>query len=508
MAKLNVGVVACGDSQFIHEVRGSRENPRRIPEGMGGASSIVWVAIALSALFFLAAFPFDQEPIYQETYFLCAVFCLIALISIVLLKDRGCGYCNPITVIAVIYIFLYGICPMYDIKMGEYIWFGYDFFPNGPKATLVAILSYLCICLGYAAIAPMFKPRKVREPKEVESKVIVAVIGVIYSLSFLANAYYMVAASGNSLLYALSLGFLGEGSGTKSDVSLGFIGMFSYSLPAVTLAYVEFGKTKWLKVIAVYLMLALQVSRGFRFIIIQIAVMFLAYYWLRNRKLPSVRVIFGSCAVLMPLLLFMTMFRNSVRAGAGADLSQVSLDSLGDSFDDMFWDNLRIYKNFYGMVGVIPDQVPFVYFSQMVVAPLIMVIPRIIWPGKPEHFGLAMDAILGANFAGTGQAYPNIGEYWYSIGYFGVVLFSLLYGFWMRRTVYRYSESSGKISKMMLAVLIAVNLQLVIRGYTPSNLWLVVFSILPLVLMRPLYRLLNVRPLDGMGKDRKGGSRL
>lgn len=500
MDELTSGDVVCGDSHFTHKDLKYRKGRNRISYEVGKASSIAWIAIALSALYFLAGFPFEQDAIYQETYLLCAAFCLIALISIVLLKDRVCGYCNPITVITVVYIFIYGICPMHDIKMGEYTWFGYNFFSNGPKALLVTLLSYLCICVGYAVIAPTFKPRKVREPREFESKIIVAIIGVIFAFSFLANAYYMVSTSGNSLLYALSLGFLGDGGGTKSDAALGFIGMFSYSLPAVTLAYVEFGKTKWLKVVAVYLMIALQVSRGFRFIIIQIALMFLTYYWLRNQKLPSAKVIFSSCFVLMALLLFMTMFRSDVRAGAGADLSLISLNSLGDSFDDMFWDNLRIYKNFYGMVGAIPDRVPFAYFLQMGVAPLVMVVPRIVWPGKPEQFGVGVDVILGANFIGTGQAYPNIGEYWYSLGYFGVVLFSLLYGFWMRRIVYRYSESSGNISKMFLAVLISVNLQLIIRGYTPSNLWLVVFSILPLVLMKLIYRLLNVRFSDAISK--------
>ena len=122
-----------------------------------------------------------------------------------------------------------------------------------------------------------------------------------------------------------------------------------------------------------------------------------------------------------------------------------------------------------------------------------MFIPRAIWTDKPVHLGLGLDELLGPNFRGTGQAYPNLGEYWYAFGAPAVVIFMCIYGWWMKRCVTLLGKSPEPVDHMAYAVLISVNLQLIIRGYTPSNFWLVIFSVVPLLILKPLCCFLSIK---------------
>ena len=453
------------------------------------------VLFCVSAIVLIILIPFDQAAIYLNTYIACSVLVLACIICPAIFRDSCYSYCNPLTVISCIYGMLFGVCPIYDILTTNYLWYGYNLFENGLFATLVATIGYLIFVAVYACSAKEVSVSRLFDEGLRESSYTMPIIVAVYVLSFAANAYYMTANGGVDLLFTLSLGFLGNGGGEKSEAALGFISMFSYCLPAATLMIIEYGNSRILKAIAVYFMIALQVSRGFRFIIFEIAIMFLCYYYLKNRKMPNPCLLGSALFLLLGMVLFMTMFRNDIRGGATADLSCVDFSSLQKSFDEMFWDNLRIYKNFYGMVAAIPAKVPFAYLQQMVIATVVMVVPRAIWPGKPEHFGVGLDKIIGANFFDTGQAYPNLGEYWYSFGLVAVIFFMAIYGWWMKRSMIRFGKAGDNISKMALAVLISVNLQLIIRGYTPSNFWFVVFSIAPLYLIGPLCRLFDMRAL-------------
>ena len=107
----------------------------------------------------------------------------------------------------------------------------------------------------------------------------------------------------------------------------------------------------------------------------------------------------------------MTTFRVAIRSGVGIDTSIINGDMIKDSFDSAFWDNLRIYKNVYGMVPVIPSQYDYVWGRQIVIGTIVMMIPRALWPGKISSYGgEGLTTLIGPNIA-SGQAYPALGEY-------------------------------------------------------------------------------------------------
>lgn len=49
----------------------------------------------------------------------------------------------------------------------------------------------------------------------------------------------------------------------------------------------------------------------------------------------------------------------------------------------LFESNFQIYKPFYGVTNTYPNKDPYTIYTAMITDPLIMWIPRIIWPSKP-----------------------------------------------------------------------------------------------------------------------------
>ena len=272
------------------------------------------------------------------------------------------------------------------------------------------------------------------------------------------------------------------GSNTVNTVAdIGAISMLSYALPSFTLLYMEYGKNKFLKILAFVLMFELQVARGFRFFILQIIVMFGAYYYIKTNKKPKIRqVLLLIVGAFVPLII-MTLFRTSIRSGNGMDLSIISWETISDALNAAFWENLRIYKNYYALIKVVPSATPYLHGKQMIIYTIIMLIPRAIWSGKPGNPGqIAQRIALGNVAISSGTAYPGLGEYYYEFGLMGIVFWMGIFGLWLKKieNKFRYSTSS-RIDQMIYCTILGIILQLLIRGYTPSNFWMLVFALIP-----------------------------
>ena len=456
------------------------------------------LAICIAALLLIVAFyPYSVGDVYQQTYVACGMAILIemVLLSFYVIK-KGFDIFESLYFISVLYGFLYFITPMYDICVGETLWFGYDLFESGVKATGIAAIGYIAFFAFYA-FKFVYKPKQEVQKKEEKApiliseskrKLIVAVVIAIYALSFAANVFYLVRSGGVSFLYIITLGLLGDGYLNASSAPLGFVSMFSYCLPAATLLYWEYGKSKTFKWVLFVPVVILQVARGFRFFVIQIAITFFAYVFIRKNQRPKLRhIVVAALAVSVPVLV-MTLFRDTMRSGEGMAFNTINFESIRQGFEEAFWDNLRIYKNFYGLVAAVPEKYGFVYGRQMIIGTLVMVIPRIIWPGKiSTEAGEELDVLIGGNLKDVGQALPNIGEYYYAIGIFGVILFMAIYGWWMKKIREKLEKTQNDcIQIIMYSILLGINLQLLIRGYTPSNFWYIVFSILPILIVKIL----------------------
>ena len=439
---------------------------------------LFYILLVLIIAFFLFL-PTNQSDMYFYNYVVDGILGIacITVYGYYAIK-KGYELFSPITILTLIYVVLFFFTPIYDIVLHEYCWFGVDLFAYGIKGSVIAFIGYVAFLMAYNI---RINPNTMRLLSEKNENAVPFIL-MMYGVCFLANVYYLVGVSGNSLAYIFSLGLLGGGNSIETtEANLGFISMLSFSLPSCTLLYVEYGKNKPLKIVLFALMFILQVERGFRFYIIQIALMYIAYYFFRYDKKPKVRNLLVLGLLIMVPIVLMTMFRNTIRSGLGMDLSVLSVDSILKALDAAIWDNFRIYKTYYGIIKAVPRMTGYMFGQQMLVYTIIMFVPRIIWPAKPSPPGGDAIALGISNYSVlAGTAYPNIGEYYYEFGVIGVVFFMALFGWWMKKIYVKYKEyKRSNIELMVYCTLLGAILQLTIRGYTPSNFWMIVFALLP-----------------------------
>ena len=459
-------------------------------------------------------FPLGQESILMTNYVVDAFAGLIVLgLCLYYSLRSGFDIFDPIYLVTTIYGFLYFFTPMYDIVTGHHTWFGYNLFPYGVKATWIALGGYISFFFFYTTRARIIYEKKIRfvryeknrgfiELKRRKEDIRILFILAMYAVCFAANLIYLLHSGYTSLLYIMTLGLFGSGDNIEENLSsIGYLAMFSYCLPTIVLLYWKYSKDIWKTVMLFVPMLIMQITRGFRFFIVQIAITFAAYIYISKGKRPKLSSCIGMLFLLMIPVLIMTMFRNDIRAGHGLDIGLISFSALNKALEDAVWDNFRIYNNFYGLVNKVPSQYGYVYGRQIVLGTLIMMIPRFLWPSKiSSAAGVDLDQMIGRNMYGTGQALPGLGEFYYACGTFGVLFFMAIYAVFLRYVWRRLiMNTRGELDIVVFSVLLGANLQILIRGYTPSNFWYVVFSIAPVYAVK----LLNSYLYDSQQADER-----
>ena len=197
-------------------------------------------------------------------------------------------------------------------------------------------------------------------------------------------------------------------------------------------------------------------------------------------------------------IIVMTLFRDDIRSGAGINLFAVSLKEIVTALDEAILGNFEIYKNYYALIKAVPNMTNFMYGKQMIIYTIIMFVPRALWPGNPlppGGEGIALGVTPYAVMAGT--AYPCLGEYYYEFGGVGIVICMVLLAFWMKKYTLRYYKYGHSLEDLMIyCTLLGCTLQLLIRGYTPSNFWMVVFCVLPYWIIKRMFTI----PLNKKGE--------
>lgn len=454
-------------------------------------SLFITVILFFSVVFLtIFLFPKDYDNVIKSNFLIDST----SLIIIVLLLGKynskhDFNLFDPIWVISFMYIMMYFVTPIYDLIIEKHTWYGYSVIQYGVKSSLIALAGYLSLYFVYSNRIIIrrrngyFINYNYTNDFFRERNVSVAIIVVMYIVCFAANAFYMIMYYGMSFKALLSFGMLKGADVEATSAEIGFISMLSYSLPTVVLLYFEYGKNKLFRILFFIPMFVMQVTRGFRFLVIQIIITFISYYYIRNNKKPKYSSLLIVLAVLMVFVLGMTLFRETVRWGGSIDFSIINSEKLRTAFDNAIWDNFRIYNNYYGIVGAVPSRYDYVFGREIILGTIVMVIPRILWPGKISSSANAgLRNIIGANIA-SGQASPNISEYYYACGAIGVVICMGIYASIMKKARLKMS-SKDPLDIMAFSVLLGSNIQLIIRSYTPSNFWYVIFALLPIWIIK------------------------
>jgi len=444
--------------------------------------------VFIISIFLFYFIPFNEDNIYLLNYVFDSLYLILILLLLLFHKSKyGFDMFEPIYFVSLIYSLLYFVAPIYDILIGSYSWFGYLLFEYGLKSSFIAFIGYLAFFIVYEINLNKYK-LKINSEYEYNTKNIVVISLFLYFICLFTNIFYMVKSGYASVLYVCSLGFFGgiENIEFKEKIlNIGFLSMLSYSLPTTVLLYWEYGKKNILKFLLFIPVINLQITRGFRFFIIQILLTFFAYYYVRTNKRPNLKKLIQIFLIIFIIITFMTLFRDTVRSGKGADLQILNVNTIVESVDATFWENLRIYKNYYGIVGAVPEVYDYCYGKLTIIRTILIAIPRILWNNKGvESNERGLDVLIGADI-GRGQAYPNLGEYYYDFGLMGVVFYMGIIGFLMRKIKQNcMANKDGPLNNIIFVSVLFAMLQIIIRGYTPTNFWYIIFLLIPVWIVK------------------------
>ncbi|NSE04727.1 oligosaccharide repeat unit polymerase [Blautia wexlerae] len=451
------------------------------------------ILVYMSIFFFLLIISLVIDTTYdaKKLFNVCiAAYMIIGICLIIHIGTSGGDFFEPITIISILYMMLFVFEPMIDICENNLKWFGGNYTSFGIKGTWIAVAGYLSFFIGYRTKRFSFVPSSYnelrynvkKETKEVEDNAYYAKVAIVFWIACYFLSVLFLLLSGKSLVFILTGGLTGNGDLLESRKMLGALSMFSYCLVGAWMLYFVYGKNKNLKVITFILTVFIYYIRGYRFIIIIFALAPIVFMYLYKQKRPRLVTIIGAIIVMIIFVGFVAAARNSVRYGGGISSDMVNWDAALEQVKD----NFRIYKTYYALVGYVPQKTNYLHGQQIFLYTALMFVPRIIWKSKPETSAglyLIRDAISESAFL-SGTAYPIIGEFYIEFGSVGVVIFMFLYGYLNKSWMNKYGLSYSKFDQIMYSILLLSNFQIVIRGYTPSNFYMVIFFVLPLLFIK------------------------
>ncbi|MDR7079578.1 oligosaccharide repeat unit polymerase [Neobacillus niacini] len=430
-------------------------------------------------------YPKSSDVILNQNYIVntLAYFFMTGLFLIIFFKNR-LDIFDPIFLFSIIYITMFSIVPNYDIAIGEILWFGVYLFEYGIRGTSFATLGYLVFCFTYTVHINRKPKKKIIfiERTEIYNKSLIAFLSLtLWIICLILSVVYLVLSGGMNLAYIFTLGVAGSVS-PSILTPIGVISLFSYSLIPLSLVYNKYGKSKIVKIFLFVVTLLIQMIRGFRFIAIILILAYGVFYYLSVGRRPSGKSILSILIILAFLTGIMGFYRGDVRAGNEIDWDTFSTEDVNESIIG----NFRIYKTYYGIIKAVPNLTSYTYGEQMFVYTLVLFIPRAIWPEKPSPPGTQAIELGISDYAlKAGQAYPFIGEYYKEFGLLGILFFMGIFGYFMRyiKTKYLYNKSDP-FGLMVYSILLPTTFQIMIRGYTPSNFYLVIFLVLPVLIIK------------------------
>jgi len=401
---------------------------------------------------------------------------------------------DPMLVFSLLYLGIFGVQPAVDIQTGTTLFYGEDLSEYAEPAQMIATLGYIFAWFGWAS-GMGWRPDPGQSRLRADSTDSHFQEGVpaarrnallLWAVAFGASILNSMMM-GRSPIYIITLGGAGVANQTLAETQSGFVGFMGIAtIPCAVL----YARSHGHRVINLFMQMATFLSlaiSGFRYIIVIFVVAHIVAWSIQRQKSPRVVMVAVTGFLVALFSGAMEFYRTGMRQGLQVDWSGFGWGTVMDAVTG----NLAIYKSFYAVVSSVPDLIPFGLGRQMVFQSATMFIPRAIWPDKP--IAVVNDPIKAVSpYAGTaGAAYPNIGEFYFEFGLIGVILAMLVFGFLMARSrrAWRYSGSIYEI--VLYACWTGSVFQLTIRGYTPTNIYLVLMLLGPTLLLRKFSRLRN-----------------
>lgn len=444
---------------------------------------LVYLFIYLGiGLFIIYKFPFNSSNENQLNYSMIAFsYFVVSGLLISTFAIRTVSIFEPLLITTIIYLMLFSITPLINIINNDNLWFGVDVMEGCIKATSIYIISYVFLWIGYNCNIKLKRNinKKIKKIYEYEDKKrILNIAIIIWGACFLLSICYFLL-SGMNLTYIFTLGGAGEISNNGGS-AIEFISMFSYSLIPTFMYIYIYGKNKLFKSVLFLLSLLVYLLRGFRFIIVILVIAPIVYKYIKSNTKPKANKIVLLGIVMILGIGVIGFIRDAIRFDGNISWSNLSIDFIVNAIKE----NFDIYKTFYGGVVAIPTLHNYTMGSQILYT-FTMFIPKIIWSNKPMPQVQELIA-LSINEVGSksGTAWPNLGEFYTEFGVLGCIILMFIFGVLLSKSKKLTYDLNNDHKLIAYSIILPSILQLVIRGYTPSNFYLMVFLIMPIIFIK------------------------
>ena len=453
-----------------------------------------FLSVIISILCIFMGFPEGSE--YTHEYILLGCLMIAYLIINFLFFIRFSLYIfEPITLVFVLYLFVFFIDPMINICTSETVCMGHDVMGGCESATLIFFFSYICFLFGYYGTFRKnmgintvdiyeIEGENIEEDNWAHSNIEIAAL-VIWIISFAFGCIELVS-KGMSLSYFLTLGLQGEIENLYADSAFGFLGNFRFSMITAWVYLFVCNRKSLSTKICGLLTLEYFILRGFRHSLFVVIFAPIVYSFIKDKRTPKFRSLVIMLTVVVLVMGGMQFVRGSLREGTSVDWSTFDTSI----FVDAIQGNCDVYKTFYGMVEVVPSELSYQLGKASIVSVITMIVPRRIWPSKPiSPIITNLYMFCGNQAAKSGYAMPNISEYYLDFGSVGCCVCLFIFGKILQKLKENYElRPYDKHGLILYAIFFPALLQVVLRGYSPSYVYLLFFYAFPVIVMKSVVR--------------------
>lgn len=431
-------------------------------------------------------------------------------VLIMVKNDRSGIYLfEPFTVVTLIMVLVYFVAPVFQFASGSTSRYGVDVSGYCPAATALVMLGYFAFFVAYEF--PMNSHGAGQRSRgsayfglEVfDVRRCVMWAWAIWLAAYALNLIYYVS-KGFDITYVVFGGLTSaEDNSELMDSSVGFLSYMKFILLGSWMMIYAYGENKFAKAITYVLLVLCMFLGGGRMTLLIALFAPIVLYYARTHRSPRFSQVLLVLAGLVALFAFMQVARVGLRSGVGVDLTGMTLDKMLNPF----YTEIDDFKSYYVLLGTVPEKHDFLYGSQMVLYSLVFLIPRAIFPAKPDPAVYELVYLsLGNQAVANGNAYPAIGEYYVEFGVVGVVVIMFLLGIACRHLKSLYLDSEGKsLSLMAYSIIYPMLVSIVIRGYFPQNFSILLFLLAPLFVFLLLVKGGERRVRDGCSATRPDG---
>lgn len=440
----------------------------------------------------VAFYPFDGA-VRERVNYLC-LLCSFAVLATVFFGEivkHGIDLFEPVVLISAMYGAIMIFAPLRCIVTGDFYLFQLDTMDGAFKGTVIFTISMLAFYIGYFCKISIkrFKHIKFfgifrnikRNKYAYNAHNIVTIAYIIWFASLFLTMIYEISI-GRSPLYLFTFAKTGNVELVAPETSLGILINFEFSMIGAWMFIFAFGKKKVPKAILFLITLSVLYVRGFRFVMLILIMAPIMYIYMRKNKRPSLAII--AVGAIMALIMFASIgaMRGAIRSGGEADFV---MHSFSDSFEEIFQSDFCVFKGYYNLVAGMPEKHDFTYGFGSLFYTFVMAIPRAIWPGKPLPISReVLLAVEGKAIVDSGNAFVNLGEFYMEFGAIGCIVFMWLFGWLMAKLKKIYTHSKSVDNIILYCTLLPAIIQLIGRGYMPSNAYLMLFLAFPYLIIR------------------------